>query len=245
MSSRAARVRADLQARTGVDFAEYVDDELVDSVTGWSGLLGIIREAALSVGMGLLVVVAAIAVASTVELSGDESAGLIIGGAVGGIGTVALTLAARLRSRIPAEANKVFEVAGAAADRVARDVGSGRLTVTAGDAARGLALVAAIPALTRAAQRRFPLVGLVAAPAVGAVLGRALARVWPAGQGTTPLSGLERPARRLEETLETVGETALPRISTAVRWATLPLMAAGVVLAVLGVTVILISFSLN
>lgn len=245
MRSHAARVRADLQSRTGVDFAEYVDDDLVDSVTGWSGLLGIVGEAALSAGVGLLLIIGAVVAASTFDLSGDESAGLVIGGVVAGIGAAALTFAVRLRSRIPAEASKVFEVAGTAVDRVARDVASGRLTVTAGDAARGLTLVAAIPALTRAARRRFPVLGLVAAPAVGAVLSRTLGRVWPAGQGTASLSGLERPARRLEETLGTVGETALPRIATAVRWATLPLMAGGVVLAILGVTVILLSFSLN
>lgn len=245
MSSHAARTRADLQARTGVDFAEYIDDELVDSVTGWSGLLGIIREAALGAGVGLVLIATSIAIAWTADLSDDESAGLVIGGVVAGVGAASVTFAVRLRRRIPAEASKVFEVAGSAVDRVARDVASGRLTVTAGDAARGLTLVAAIPALTRAARRRFPVLGLVAAPAVGAVLGRALGRVWPAGQGTTPLTSLERPARRLEETLATVGQSALPRLATTVRWATLPLLAGGMVLAILGMSVIVISFSLN
>ena len=59
-------------------------------------------------------------------------------------------------------------------------------TVSAAQAARGLALVAAAPALTRVAQRRFPLVGTVAAPAVGAMLTRTLARVWPSTTGGPP-----------------------------------------------------------
>lgn len=245
MSSPASRVRADLQTRTGIDFAEYVDDELVDSVTGWSGLLGLIRELAVGVGVGVLVVATAIALAIGVDLSADQRVGLVIGGVLAGLGAAALTFALRLRRRIPAEASKVFDVAGTAADRVARDVASGRLTITAGDAARGVTLVAAIPALTRAARRRFPLVGLVAAPAVGAVMSRALMRVWPSGQGGTPLSGLERPARRLQDTLGKVNETVLPRIATAVRWATLPLAVGGSVLVVLGAAATIVSLSLD
>lgn len=245
MSSPASRVRADLQTRTGIDFAEYVDDELVDSVTGWSGLLGLIRELAVGVGVGVLVVATAIALAIGVDLSADQRVGLVIGGVLAGLGAAALTFALRLRRRIPAEASKVFDVAGTAADRVARDVASGRLTITAGDAARGVTLVAAIPALTRAARRRFPLVGLVAAPAVGAVMSRALMRVWPSGQGGTPLSGLERPARRLQDTLGKVSETVLPRIATAVRWATLPLAVGGSVLVVLGAAATIVSLSLD
>lgn len=245
MNSPAARLRADLQARTGVDFAQYVDEELVDSVTGWSGLLGVIRELAISVGVALAIVTGAVIVAATVDLSTDESSGTIIGGVVLAFGAAAATFALRLRQRIPAEAGKVFDVAGTAVDRVAADVASGRLRITAGDAARGVTVVAAIPALTRVARRRFPVLGLLAAPAVGTVLTRALLRVWPGGQDATPLTGLERPARHLEETLRAVGAATLPRVSTAVRWATIPLLVGGAVLAFLGLAVIALSFSLE
>lgn len=245
MSSPSSRTRADLHTRTGIDFSQYVDDELVDSITGWSGLLGLVKELGMSIGIGLLVAVGAIVVAVVRESSSDESTGLVIGGIVTGTGVAAFTFALRLRRRIPAEANKVFEVAGAAADRVARDVASGRLTISSGDAARGVTLVAAIPALTRAARRRFPLLGTVAAPMAGAILSRALMRVWPTGHAATPLSGLERPARRLEDTLRTVSQSVLPRVTTAVRWATLPLAAGGLALVVLGAAVVLLSFSLS
>lgn len=245
MTSPAARVGADLQARTGIDFSRYVDDELVDSITGWSGLLGLVRALAVAVGTGLVVVVVCVTLAAIAEMSSDERTGLVIGGIVVGAGVAGFVFALRLRRRIPAEAGKVFDVAAASVDRVAADVAAGRLTVTAGDAARGVTLVAAIPALTRAARRRFPLVGTAAAPAVGAVLSRALMRVWPTGSGAIPLAGLESPARRLEETLKGVRQSVLPKVATAVRWATLPLLVGGIVLTLLGAGVVLVSFSLG
>lgn len=234
-----------MRARTGIDFAEYVDDELVDSVTGWSGLLGVVRELALSVGGGIVLAGGVIGTAFVADLDGDETIGLIVAGLMAGAGAAALTFALRLRRLVPTEVAKVFDVAAAAADRVARDVSSGRLTITAGDAARGVTLVAAIPALTRAARRRLPVLGLMVAPAVGAVLSRALVRVWPTREGTRPLSGLERPARRLHGTLDRVSDTVMPGIERAVRWATLPLAVAGAVLATLGVTVAAVAFSVN
>lgn len=245
MTSPASRVRADLQARTGIDFSQYVDDELVDSITGWSGLLGVVKELGVSLGIGLLVVAAALVIALVSQPGSDASAGLVIGGGVTGVGAAALTFALRLRRRIPTEASKVFEVASAAAERVGRDVASGRLAISAEDAARGVTLVAAIPALTRAARRRFPLVGTLAAPVVGAVLSRALVRVWPSGQGTAPLSGLDRPARRVQRTVQAIGESILPSVKTVIRWATLPLAVGGLVLVAIGATVIFLSFSLD
>lgn len=245
MSSPTDQVRAELQARTGVDFATYADDEFIDAVTGWSGLLALGRELAVAVGVGLGVLAVAVIITVTGDWGFDAGVGLIIGGLVAGTGAGVTIFSLRVRQRAPAEASKVFDVAGKMADRVAEDVTSGRLTVSAGDAARGVAIVAAVPALTRATQRRFPLVGTLIAPAVGSVLSRALVRAWPASRAAVPLTGIERPARRLEHTLESVREAVIPKLTRAVRWATLPLVAAGAILMTLGVTVALISLAVR
>lgn len=237
-----AQLRADLQARTGVDFAEYADDEFVDTVTGWSGLLGLVKDLAIAVGAGLLLVIVAIILAVNLDLSGNASSGLVIGSVIAGAGVTALCFALLIRRRVPTEAAKVFDVAGRMADRVAGDLASGKLTIGVNEAARGVALVAAIPALTRATQRRFPLVGMIFAPAAGALVGRVIARVWPASSGSTPLTGLEKPTRQLEQTLGSVRAAVVPRLATAVRWVSLPLLLGGVVLIILGTAVALISY---
>lgn len=237
-----AEIRADLQERTGVDFAEYADDEFVDTVTGWSGLLGLVKDFAIGVGVGLLLVVAAILAAINLSLPADARSGLVIGGVVAGIGAAVCVFVLLLRRRVPTEATRVFDVAGKMAHRVADDLASGRLTIGVGEAARGVALVAAIPALTRATQRRFPLVGTLFAPAAGALVSRVIARVWPASPGSVPLTGLEKPTRQLEETLGSVRAAVIPRVATAVRWVSLPVLIGGGVLVVLGIAVVLISY---
>lgn len=112
------------------------------------------------------------------------------------------------------------------------------MNVTVSEAARGVVMVAAIPALVRASRRRFPLVGTVVGPVVGTLLGRAIPRLWPAGSRSASISGLEGPARRLDAALESARRAVLPRLATGVRWATLPLLLAGFVLAFIGLAVV-------
>jgi hypothetical protein len=243
MSSPAARVRAELQARTGVDFATYADDEFIDAVTGWSGLLALGKELAVAGAIGVGVLATAVIWALAGDHGFDTSVGLILGGLVAGVGAGLTYFAIRVRRRAPEEASKVFDVAGEMADRVAADIADGRLEISASDAARGVAIAAAIPALTRAAQRRFPLAGLLIAPALGSIISRTLFRVWPSGGAPTPLSGLERPARGIEQALESVRAAVIPKLSRAVRWASLPFIAAGAVLVVMGAFIALISLS--
>lgn len=237
MRREAGELRARLQRQTGVDFATYADDDLVDAVTGWSGLLGLVADLGLSVAAGLVVVAGAVTLAWTSGASFEAGAGIVIGGLAAGAGLAAAVFGVRARRRAPTEVGRVFDVAGAMAARVADDAAEGRLEVSPADAARGLTMVAAIPALTRAARRRFPLVGIVAAPVAGALLTRILARVWPSGDGHPAGSGLEGGVRRLEQTLTSVRSTTLPRITTAVRWATLPLLVAGALLIIVGLVV--------
>lgn len=67
MSATSERIRADLVANTGVDFAAYRDDDLIDALSGWSGILGLATDLliglaggiALVVGIGALVAAAA------------------------------------------------------------------------------------------------------------------------------------------------------------------------------------------
>lgn len=245
MTSPAGRIRAELQASTGVDFAEYADDEFVDAITGWSGLVGLIKEAAIAVSAGLAVVVGAALVAAFGPIDGDAATGLVIGGVVAGIGTTVLVLALRVRRRIPIEITRVFEVAARMADRVAEDIAGGRLTISATDAARGVAIVAAVPALTRATQRRFPLLGTAVAPVAGSILSRSLIRVWPGGRGSIPIDRLEGPARHLDTALASAREGVVSKLGTAVRWATLPLVVAGSSVMVLGIAIFLVSLTVS
>ena len=241
MSATSERVRAELQTQTGVDFRRYADDDLIDAVTGWTGLLGLAKDFAISFLIGLSVILAAVIVALATGMEAEADAGLIVGGVVAGLGVMVGFFALRARRRGPAEAAKVFDLTGGMVDRVAEDVATGRVTVTPAQAVRGLALVAAAPALTRVAQRRFPLLGTLAAPAVGAFLTRILARVWPKGSDGPPLVGLEETARRLNEAVLSAETAVLPKFTKAVRWATLPILLAGGVLVVIGIVTAVLS----
>lgn len=240
MSSRASRLRAELQAETGIDFATYADDELVDAMTGWTGLLGLIFDLLIAVGVGAAALLMAVIVAATTGLEAEARIGVVVAGFVMGAGLAALVFALRARRRAPAEVTKVFDLAGKMVERVADDVAAGKLSIGVGDAARGLAIVAAVPALTRVAQRRFPLVGTLAGPAAGALVARILARVWPAGGGS-PLAGIEGPARSLGHALDSARNTVIPRLATTVKWATLPLVVGGGVLVTIGIVVGVVS----
>lgn len=241
MSATSERVRAELEAETGVDFRRYADDALIDAVTGWSGIVALATEFGISLGFGALVAVIAIAVAFIGNFGFEARVGVIVGGLIVGLGVILVMFALRGRRRAPSEAEKVFELTETMVDRVAEDVATGRITVTAAQAARGLAIVAAAPALTRVAQRRFPLVGTLAAPAVGALLTRTLARVWPAASGGLPLTGLEGTARRLNDAVAAARRAVIPKLATTVRWATLPLIIAGTVLGLIGLGVAAVS----
>ncbi len=234
MSATTERVRAELEAQTGVDFARYRDDTFIDTVTGWSGLVGIAIDLMVAVGVGAVVVVAHVMVAAAGSLGAEAAIGLTVGGLVSSVGVAVATFALRLRRRIPTEADKVFVVSAAMADRVASDLGSGNLRVTPSQAARGMALVAAVPAMIRIAQRRFPFFGTVAAPIAGAVLTRALTRAWPETTGGEAITGLEGTALRLEGAVEAARQAVVPRLSGVVRWATLPLILAGGTTVALG-----------
>lgn len=241
MSRSSEKIRADLQARTGVDFTRYADDDFLDAVTGWSVLKGLVADAALSLGAGLALVAAAIVIALVTSVDGEAAVGVVVGAVVAGFGISAAVLAVRLRRRAPDELGRVFDASAAMSDRVAADISSGELVVSYADAVKGMTLVAAIPALTRAAQRRFPLVGTVAAPVIGAMLIRALNRVWPASAGEMMAGRLEGTTRRLEGALQTARSRTVPKLATAMRWATLPLLVAGAVLMVMGGSISLIS----
>lgn len=241
MSRSSERIRADLQARTGIDFARYADDELLEAVTGWSGLKGLLIDALSALVAGVAIVVVAALVAAATDASRQAVVGLVVGGVVAGFGVSAGVFAFRLRHRAPEEVGKVFDLAGAMVDRVAGDISRGDLVVSYTDAAKGIALVAAVPAMTRVARRRFPLVGTLAAPAVGAIVTRVLTRVWPTGMGDAVTARVEGTSHRLEETLHAARERAVPKLATAMRWATLPLLVAAGTLTVLGVAVALIS----
>lgn len=241
MSRSSERIRADLQARTGIDFARYADDELIDAVTGWSGLKGLLMDAGSALVAGGSVVVVVALVAAAADYPRQTVVGLIVGGVGAGFGVSAGVFAFLLRRRAPEEVGKVFDLAGVMVDRVAADIAGGDLVVSYIDAARGIALVAAVPAMTRVARRRFPLIGTIAAPAVGAIVTRAMTRVWPTGRGDAVTARVEGTSHRLEETLHAARERALPKLASAMRWATLPLLVAAGTLTILGVTVALIS----
>ena len=241
MSATSERIRAELQAQTGADFWRYADDDLIDAVSGWSGLVGLAKDFGISLALGIGLALIAVAVALTTGLDAEAQVGVLIGGIVAGLGAMIAFFALRARKRAPSEAAKVFELTGAMVDRVAEDVATGRITVTPSQAARGLALVAAAPAMTRVAQRRFPLVGTLAAPAVGALLTRVLARVWPAGGASEPLVGLEGTARRLNEAVGDAQTAVIPKLAKAVRWVTVPILVAGFVILAIGCLTALLS----
>lgn len=241
MNATSEKVRAELEAETGVDFRRYADDDLIDAVSGWSGLVGLAKDFGISLASAAAVVLVAVGAAVVFDLEVEGRIGVIVGGVVVGIGVLAIMFAFRARKRAPSEAANIFELTSTMVDRVAEDVATGRITVTAAQAARGLAIVAAAPALTRVAQRRFPLVGTLAAPAVGSLLTRVLARVWPQIGGGNPMVGLEGTARRLNDAVSVAQTAVLPKLATAVRWATLPLLVGGFALAGLGVVVAVLS----
>lgn len=241
MSRSSERVRADLQARTGVDFTRYADDEFLDAVTGWSILKGLVVDAALALGASLALVIAAVVLTLVTSIDDEAAVGVVIGSVVAGVGLAAAAFGLRLRRRAPDELGRVFDASAAMTDRVAADIASGDLVVSYADAVKGMTLVAAIPALTRAAQRRFPLIGTVTAPVIGAILTRALSRVWPAGAGEVVAGRLGGTSRRLEGALQTARSRTVPKLAKAMRWATLPLLVAGVVLMVLGGAISLIA----
>lgn len=241
MSRSSERIRADLQTRTGVDFTRYADDEFLDALTGWSILKGLVVDAGVSIAAGLALGILALVFVLVTSVDGEAAVGVVIGAVVAGFGIAAGSFGLRLRRRAPDELGRVFDASAAMTDRVAADIASGDLVVSYADAVKGMTLVAAIPALTRAAQRRFPLVGTVTAPVIGATLTRALSRVWPAGAGEVVAGRLEGTTRRLEGALQTARSRTVPKLATAMRWATLPLLVAGAVLVVLGGAIALIS----
>ncbi|CAN5847461.1 hypothetical protein BH23ACT5_BH23ACT5_09610 [soil metagenome] len=245
MRSTTERVRAELAAQTGVDFARYRDDSVVDAVTGWTALMGVAVDAMIAAGIGVAVAAAHVIGAAAGTVGQVASVGLVVSGFVSGVGITVVTFAYRLRRRIPTEADKVFVVTGAMAERVAADIGSGALTVTPGQAARGVALVAAIPAMTRIAQRRFPLIGTLAAPVAGAVLTKTLARAWPATSGGVAMSGLEGKAHQLESAVDSARRAVIPKLAGAIRWATLPLVVFGGVLMALSLLVTALAVALG
>lgn len=241
----AAELRAQLQASTGVDFAGYADAEFVDTITGWSGLWAIVKEAAVSLAVGVAVAAVAIVAASTSGAESDASTGMVISGVVGGLGVALAVFALRLRRRIPTEVDRVFEVSARLADRVAADIAAGDLQVSASDAARGIVVVAAVPALVRVTERRLPVLGMVLGPVAGSMVSRVLLRVWPSGKLALTLDRFGSATDRLHATLSAARDAIVPRLGRAVRWATLPLLLAGGALVVVAVAVLLLSLAVG
>lgn len=243
LNTTSERVRGELLAETGVDFRRYADDDLIDAVTGWSGIVALATEFGISLALGASVALVAIVLAVVIDLDFESRVGIVVGGLIAALGVLVAMFARRGRRRASDEAAKVFDLTEAMVDRVAVDVASGRINVTPAQAAKGLTIVAAAPALTRVAQRRFPLVGTLAAPAVGVLLTRTIARLWPTTDGDgIPLAGLEGTARRLNEAVGSARRVVLPKLAAAIRWATFPLSVTGYLLVLIGAAVVVISF---
>src|SRR5690606_21022330 len=116
----------------------------------------------------------------------------------------------------------------------------------AADAARGIAVVAAVPALVRVAQKRLPLLGTLLGPVAGSMVSRVLLRVWPSGRRGGP--GLDRfggAANQLQAALSSARDGIVPRLGRAVRWGTLPLVVGGAVLVVIALAVLLLSLAVG
>jgi len=215
---------------------------VIDTVTGWSGLVGLARDLALALAVGLLVIVAAVIVATRPGLDELQPTGVTIGGIIAGLGAAAVTAVVRVRARIPREVSRVFDVSEDLARRVGDDLASGRLRLSTTEAARGLVLVAAIPALVRASRRRFPLIGTLVAPVLGEILSRILGRLWPGGtREIEPPGGDGSPKRQVMAVLSSVRQRILPRLATGVRWVTLPLLLAGGTVLLVGVSVVFLT----
>lgn len=242
MNRTALRLRAELEETTGIDFARYADRELADALTGWTSAKGIARDLLVALAVTGAVIVIAI-LAAWLAVSGfDPRAGLVIGGVVAGLGAGVWTFSSRLRRRIPTEVARVIDLSERLVGRVSADLRAGHLSVGANQLAEGLAVVVVIPAVAGATRKRAPLVGLVVAPLIANLLTRILVALWPrprptGGAGT---SG-ESVERLLAQALEAARPAVLPRLGRGVRWATLPLTAAGSILIVMGVTVAALS----
>jgi hypothetical protein len=128
------------------------------------------------------------------------------------------------------------------AGRVTADLRAGRLSIGANQLAEGLAVVAVIPAVAAATRKRAPLVGLLVAPLIANLLTRILVALWPRSRpaGGAGISG-DGVERLVAQALEAARPAILPRLGRGVRWATLPLTAAGLILTVMGVTVAALS----
>lgn len=242
MNRTALRVRGELEQATGIDFAGYADPELVDALTGWTGALGVVRDLAVSLAAVLAVGIVAMVAAWQLVTGFDPRAGVVIGGIVAGLGVGAWVFTTRIRRRIPTEVERVIDLSGRLVDRVGDDMRTGRLSVGANQVAEGLALVAVVPALTRVTRRRIPVVGLVIAPLIGNLLTRILVAVWPrSGTGGAIGLGGGGAARMVDQALDSARSSIMPRLDRGVRWATLPLLAAGLILVLMGGTVAALS----
>jgi hypothetical protein len=242
MNRTALRLRAELEEATGVDFARYADRELADALTGWTGTKGIARDLLVALAVAGAVIVTAI-LAAWLAVSGfDPRAGLVIGGVVAGLGAGVWSFSSRLRRRIPTEVERVIGLSERLAGRVTADLRAGRLSIGANQLAEGLAVVAVIPAVAAATRKRAPLVGLLVAPLIANLLTRILVALWPRSRpaGGAGISG-DGVERLVAQALEAARPAILPRLGRGVRWATLPLTAAGLILTVMGVTVAALS----
>src|SRR5690606_41761935 len=54
--------------------------------------------------------------------------------------------------------------------------------VSGSDAARGIVVVAAVPAMVGVTERSLPVLGMVLGPVAGSMVSRVLLRVWPSGK---------------------------------------------------------------
>lgn len=237
------RLRAELETETGIDFARYRDDAFVDAVTGWTGLVGVVKD--LLVAMLVAGVVAVSVVAASLLRDGKigTTVGAIVGGVVLAGGTFTVVFVRRIRVRIPAETDHVFVVTARMADALATEVTAGTIQLTPAQASRGLALVAAVPAITAVARRRFPVAGLVVAPVASGILSRTLLRLWPTGDGGEAIRGMDDWLHRLQAATARARAAVVPRVATTVRWVTLPLTLVGLALCGIGAAVTALALS--
>src|SRR5690606_41315373 len=90
------------------------------------------------------------------------------------------------------------------------------------DAARGIVMVAAVPALVRVTERRLPVLGMVLGPVAGSMVGRVLLRVWPSGERALTLDRFGSGPDRHHATPSAARDAIVARLGRAGRWATRP-----------------------
>jgi hypothetical protein len=228
------RIRLRLLEETGIDIAAYRTNEVLATVSGWTSLLRLVTDGLISLAV---VLVATLATLLLVGLGhfGERELVLVLALPGLGVGIGLLTFVRRIRSTLPGEVDRIFNLAERLAERITADAGDRRIPVST--LARAAVMVGVVPVIGLVAGRRVPLVGIVVGVVLERVVAVTLDRTWP-----------ERPSEGGAVEFGSVGSSlaewrkaAVPRVARVVRWVTLPmfiygwLLTGGAVLAVVAV----------